>query len=111
MKSEISERERDSILAGLESSDDELRRLAVERVIELPILDAITHLISSLGDSSWRVRKAGVQCRMPICVITTEGAKEDRDRAMALGADEYLTKPIQANKVLSVAKSLLKVES
>jgi two-component system chemotaxis response regulator CheY len=47
---------------------------------------------------------------MPICVITTEGAKEDRDRALSLGANEYLTKPIQANKVLSVAKSLLKVD-
>ena len=47
---------------------------------------------------------------MPICVITTEGAKEDRERALSLGANEYLTKPIQANKVLSVAKSLLKVD-
>lgn len=46
---------------------------------------------------------------MPIVVVTTEGAKEDRERALALGANEYLTKPIQANKVLSVAKSLLKV--
>ena len=48
---------------------------------------------------------------MPICVITTEGAQEDRERAMALGADEYLTKPIQANNVLSVAKSLLPLAS
>ena len=47
---------------------------------------------------------------MPICVITTEGAKEDRERALSLGANEYLTKPIQANKVLAVAKSLLKVD-
>ena len=44
-----------------------------------------------------------------ICVITTEGATEDRERALGLGANEYLTKPIQANKVLAVAKSLLKV--
>jgi len=43
-------------------------------------------------------------------VITTEGAKEDRERALALGANEYLTKPIQANKVLRVAQSLLKAE-
>jgi HEAT repeat protein len=61
MIQEMSERERDSILAGLESSDDELRRLAVERVLELPIRDAIRHLVSSLGDSSWRVRKAAVE--------------------------------------------------
>ena len=45
---------------------------------------------------------------MPIVVVTTEGAKEDRERALALGANEYLTKPIQANKVLQIAKSLLK---
>jgi two-component system chemotaxis response regulator CheY len=43
-------------------------------------------------------------------VITTEGAKEDRDRAMVLGANEYLTKPIQANRVLAVARALLKLE-
>jgi DNA-binding response OmpR family regulator len=29
---------------------------------------------------------------------------------MSLGANEYLTKPIQANRVLAVAKSLLKIE-
>ena len=47
---------------------------------------------------------------MPIVVITTEGAKADRKRALSLGADEYLTKPIQANRMLSVAKSMLKIE-
>jgi two-component system chemotaxis response regulator CheY len=47
--------------------------------------------------------------QMPIVVITTEGADEDRERALSLGADEYLTKPIQANRVLSVAKSMLKI--
>ena len=43
-------------------------------------------------------------------MITTEGAKEDRERAIFLGANEYLTKPIQANKVLTVAKNLLKLD-
>jgi two-component system chemotaxis response regulator CheY len=46
---------------------------------------------------------------MPIVVITTEGAEEDRARALALGADEYLTKPVQANRVLAVVKGLLKI--
>jgi two-component system chemotaxis response regulator CheY len=45
---------------------------------------------------------------IPIVVITTEGATEDRERAMSLGANEYLTKPIQANRVLSVVKDLMK---
>jgi two-component system chemotaxis response regulator CheY len=45
---------------------------------------------------------------IPIVVITTEGASEDRERALNLGANEYLTKPIQANRVLSVVKDLMK---
>jgi len=70
--------------------------------INMPVMDGLK-LISLVRDEE--SLKA-----MPIVVITTEGAKEDRDRALALGADEYLTKPIQANKVLSVAKALLKIE-
>jgi len=46
---------------------------------------------------------------IPIVVITTEGASEDRERALGLGANEYLTKPIQANRVLSVVKGLMKL--
>ena len=45
---------------------------------------------------------------IPIIVITTEGASEDRERALELGANEYLTKPIQANRVLSVVRGLMK---
>ncbi len=69
--------------------------------INMPVMDGLK-LISL-------IRAEPSLLSMPICVITTEGAVEDRDRALALGADEYLTKPIQANRVLAVAKSLLKV--
>jgi two-component system chemotaxis response regulator CheY len=68
--------------------------------INMPVMDGLKLISLIRGEPSLE--------EMPICVITTEGAKEDRDRAMALGANEYLTKPIQANKVLAVAKSLLK---
>ncbi len=70
--------------------------------INMPVMDGLKliHLI----------RQEPTLAAMPIVVITTEGAQEDRDRALALGANEYLTKPIQANRVLAVAKALLKVE-
>ncbi len=71
--------------------------------INMPVMDGLKLINLIRGEHSLE--------QMPICVITTEGAKEDRERAMSLGANEYLTKPIQANKVLSVAKSLLKMES
>ena len=70
--------------------------------INMPVMDGLK-LISL-------IRSEENLASMPICVITTEGANEDRERAIALGANEYLTKPIQANKVLAVAKSQMKLE-
>ena len=70
--------------------------------INMPVMDGLKLIRLIRGEESLR--------EIPIVVITTEGASEDRERAIALGANEYLTKPIQANKVLSVVKGLLKVE-
>ena len=70
--------------------------------INMPVMDGLK-LISL-------IRQEEALKSMPIVVITTEGAKEDRDRALALGADEYLTKPIQSNRVLAIARALLKLE-
>lgn len=68
--------------------------------INMPVMDGLKLVSLIRGEENIK--------DMPIVVVTTEGAKEDRERALALGANEYLTKPIQANKVLAVAKGLLK---
>ena len=68
--------------------------------INMPIMDGLKLISLMRGEESLQA--------IPIVVITTEGADEDRQRALALGANEYLTKPIQANKVLSLARTLLK---
>lgn len=71
--------------------------------INMPLMDGLKLISLIRGEQNLQ--------RMPICVITTEGANEDRERAMSLGANEYLTKPIQTSRVLSVAKALLNIES
>jgi two-component system chemotaxis response regulator CheY len=68
--------------------------------INMPVMDGLKLISLIRGEDALK--------EMPICVITTEGAQEDRDRALELGANEYLTKPIQANHVLTVARGLLK---
>ena len=69
--------------------------------INMPVMDGLKLISLIRNDASLAA--------MPICVITSEGAREDRERAIALGANEYLTKPIQANKVLAIARDLLKL--
>jgi HEAT repeat protein len=53
-------RDRQSIVEDLKSGDEEVRRLAVERLTLLPSAEAIPLLVEQLGDSSWRVRKAAI---------------------------------------------------
>ncbi len=57
----MDQRERHSIDLDLENADEEIRRLAVERVAALSLAEALPRLMSCLGDPSWRVRKAAVE--------------------------------------------------
>ena len=84
---------------------DGLRKLSDGRFdlalidINMPVMDGLKLIGLMKSEDSLR----GV----PVVVITTEGAAQDRERALRLGADEYLTKPIQAHRVLDVARGLL----
>src|SRR5437660_12566800 len=46
---------------------------------------------------------------IPIMVISTESSDEDRRRAAALGAEEYLVKPFQTGDLIEKLRRLLKV--
>ena len=87
---------------------DGLRRVTADSFdlalidINMPVMDGLK--LISLIRAEPKLQK------MPVCVVTTEGASEDRERAIELGANEYLTKPIQANRVLAIAKALMKID-
>jgi len=46
---------------------------------------------------------------IPIMVISTESTDEDRKRAAALGAEEYLVKPFETGELIDKLRRLLKV--
>jgi two-component system, chemotaxis family, chemotaxis protein CheY len=96
-------------LTVVEAEDgvDGLRKLANNKFdlvitdINMPIMDGLK-LVK-------RIRSDEVHKDVPIIIITTEGSTEDRQRAMALGANAYITKPIQAPQVIAKVKELLNV--
>jgi two-component system chemotaxis response regulator CheY len=87
---------------------DGLRKLAGGKFdiiitdINMPIMDGLK-LVK-------RVRSDPTHKDVPIVIITTEGSNEDRSRALQLGANAYITKPIQAPQVIAKVKELLKIE-
>ncbi|HKJ05073.1 MAG TPA: response regulator [Geopsychrobacteraceae bacterium] len=84
-----------------------LKKLSAEKFdliltdINMPIMDGLKLVSLIRNDPQYKV--------VPVVVITTEGAQEDRDRALALGANEYITKPIQTAKIIEVVRRLLEV--
>ncbi len=93
----------------IEASDgvDGLKKLAAEKFdliftdINMPIMDGLKLVSLLRNDANYK--------QTPIVVITTEGAQEDRERALALGANDYITKPIQANKIMEIARTMLNI--
>lgn len=84
---------------------DALRRIAGAKFdiiitdINMPILDGLKLVKRLRADDAYR--------DVPIIIITTEGAEEDRQRALALGANAYITKPIQAPQVIALVRDAL----
>ena len=50
--------------------------------------------------------KTGLQQRVPVVIISTEGRDEDVRRGLAAGACEYVRKPFQPQKLLAVVERL-----
>ncbi|NVB42172.1 response regulator [Pseudenhygromyxa sp. WMMC2535] len=84
---------------------DALRRIAGTKFdiiitdINMPILDGLKLVKRLRADENYK--------DVPIVIITTEGAAEDRQRALTLGANAYITKPIQAQQVISLVREIL----
>ena len=93
------------VVTEAEDGIDGLRKLAARKFdivltdINMPIMDGLK-LVK-------RVRTDPVHKDVPIVIITTETAAEDRERALQLGANAYITKPIQAPVVIAKVKELL----
>jgi len=96
-------------LTIVEANDgvDGLKKLSADRFdliltdINMPIMDGLKLVSLVRNDPNYKT--------VPIVIITTEGASEDRERALALGANDYITKPIQTTQILDVAKRLLNI--
>ena len=69
--------------------------------INMPVMDGLKLVSLVRGDLGYE--------DLPIVIITTEGAQEDRERALAVGANDYITKPIQPNRILDVTRRILNI--
>lgn len=94
----------------VEASDgvDALKKLKENRFdlivsdINMPLMDGLKLVSMIRSDPAYR--------STPIVIVTTEGSQTDREKGLALGANAYLSKPIQTNELLKIVRDLLKTE-
>ena len=84
---------------------DALKKMTTDRVdmvitdINMPMMDGLKLVTLIRGNARTK--------SLPIVIVTTEGAEEDRKRGLALGANAYIPKPIQPAELLKTITSLL----
>lgn len=84
---------------------DALKKLSSDKIdliladINMPIMDGLKLVSLVRGNTAFK--------DIPIIMVTTEGAEEDRKRAIAIGANAYLPKPIQTQELLKLVTSFL----
>ena len=72
---------------------------AVVLDINMPRLDGLSLLTTVRARPEWQT--------LPILMLTTEGRDEDRERALALGATDYMVKPFKPSELVMRVMALL----
>ena len=86
-------------LQGLEKLGMENPNLVISD-LNMPYMDGIEFVKS--------VRSGPVQSDVPILMVTTEADPEERERAMSVGVNGYLVKPVTAEVVTQNIRHILK---
>src|SRR6266446_2608589 len=77
---------------------DALKKMATDRV-DMVVTDINMQMMDGLKLVS-QIRGNPRIVGMPIGIVTTEGAEEDRKRGLARGANAYIAKPIHPSELL-----------
>jgi len=86
---------------------DALRKLSGEEFnliivdINMPLMDGLKLLSILRREPNYK--------QIPVVIVTTEGAELDREKGLKMGANAYLSKPIQTNQLLKIVKGLLNI--
>lgn len=84
---------------------DALKKLSAEKIdiiladINMPVMDGLKLVSLVRGNPAYK--------DIPVIIITTEGAEEDKKKALAIGANAYLPKPIQTQELIRLVNELI----
>lgn len=92
----------------VERASTGLEAIKLLSTTEIDLVLTDVHMPEINGLELVRFIKADERLRkIPVVVISTEAAEDDRQRAFSLGADDYLPKPFNASQLQHVISKFL----
>jgi CheY-like chemotaxis protein len=64
--------------------------------IMMPEMDGLTAMREIRKDAAWK--------RLPIIALTAKAMRDDQERCLAAGANDYIAKPLDVEKLLSLVR-------
>jgi CheY-like chemotaxis protein/signal transduction histidine kinase/CHASE3 domain sensor protein len=73
------------------------------RTIDLVLMDVMMPVMDGL-EATRRIRKATTMAKLPIIMLTAKAMPDDQARCIEAGANDYMAKPIDVDKLLSLVR-------
>ena len=86
-------------LAALEKTTDESGKQTIDLIlmdVMMPEMDGITAIREIRKRSAWR--------KLPIIALTAKAMKDDQEQCLSAGANDYMAKPLDVEKLLSLVR-------
>jgi CheY-like chemotaxis protein len=89
------------IIIEAENGKVALEKLEKEKTVDLVLMDIMMPVMDGY-EAMKQIRKNKEYKSLPIIAITAKAMREDYDKCLAAGASDYLTKPVDVEKLLSL---------
>lgn len=85
-----------------------------ERGVEMALAEAPSLILMDISlpvvdgyEATWRIKENPATAAIPIIALTAHAMSGDRERCLAVGCDEYETKPVDLPRLLEKIEMLL----
>ena len=85
------------------NGQEALDRLANGKRVDLVLMDVMMPVMDGLA-ATREIRKSAATAKLPIIAITAKAMPEDRQACLDAGANDYVSKPIDVDRLLSLCR-------
>jgi CheY-like chemotaxis protein len=98
--------EEDMVIVSADNGRDAIRTLQEDRGVEIVLMDIMMPEMDGL-QTMREIRKIPHLKKLPIIAVTAKAMKGDREKCIQAGAWDYLSKPVDPEKLLAVLRAWL----